>query len=303
MVAEYQADELASGSDDERKLEKAERAAEKKATKRKRVTKTGSRVAVARSQQVFAGAPAAAPWARSPGGPPGQHVAVKAQMPLPKLQALMGPCFSCREMGHLKRFFPRLTSAPPRWYPCDDETREQSERDIKGSADSVNDVILSKERECHSWCVCECKDVENVDKISEREREREKSVSCCSHCGPRGNTDNCVCIHVSQYKWDASPSETCIRNIQEQVELESWEYKEDNTVSVKGRLAKNIAYWKDVVQASPLILDTVQFGYIIPFKEEPTKFYPPNQASALSNAEFVSQAIEDLLSDGRGKRG
>ena len=81
VVAEHQEDELASGSDDQRKLEKAERAAEK--------NMTGSRVAVARSQQVFAGAPAAAPWARSPGGPPGQHVAVKAQMALTKPQALM----------------------------------------------------------------------------------------------------------------------------------------------------------------------------------------------------------------------
>ena len=44
VVAEYEADELVSGSEDEKKIEKAEKAAERKAQKKKRgLGKPGSR--------------------------------------------------------------------------------------------------------------------------------------------------------------------------------------------------------------------------------------------------------------------
>ena len=73
------------------------------------------------------------------------------------------------------------------------------------------------------------------------------------------------------------------------------------TVSVKGRLAKHISFWKDTIQASSFILNTIQSGYVLPLQEEPTRFSRPNQASALRNADFVSQAIDELLCDGRVK--
>ena len=56
-----------------------------------------------------------------------------------------------------------------------------------------------------------------------------------------------------------------------------------------------------MVQASPFILDTVQSGYVILFERQPTEFYRPNRPSALANAEFVNQAISELMEDGRVK--
>ena len=55
VVAEYQADGLASGSDDERKLEKAELAAEKKVMKRKKSTRMSNGGTMVRSRQAFGG--------------------------------------------------------------------------------------------------------------------------------------------------------------------------------------------------------------------------------------------------------
>ena len=83
---------------------------------------TGSRGTVAKSQESFGRPPAVTTWTRI-AGVPGQQVPVKGQVPLPKLQGMPGPCFSCGEMGHLERFCPKLMSGPSRWYPSDDETK------------------------------------------------------------------------------------------------------------------------------------------------------------------------------------
>ena len=62
---------------------------------------------------------------------------------------------------------------------------------------------------------------------------------------------------MGQCEWRAkdiaSPSELGSVDTQEQVEMAErfWEYeRERDVVSVKGRLAKNIAYWRDVMEAT-----------------------------------------------------
>ena len=119
VVAEYTADELAVDSDDEKRLEKAERAAERKAARRKRaktVTLPGKR------QRPPGFIHAGQPGASSSGGGPQQQyvtgprrppVAVSAPRPL-------GPCFACGEMGYLRHQCPRTQQAPAemrKWYP------------------------------------------------------------------------------------------------------------------------------------------------------------------------------------------
>ena len=81
----------------------------------------------------------------------------------------------------------------------------------------------------------------------------------------------------------------------------SGEHEGVSETSVKGRLAKHISFWRDMLQASPFILYTIQSGYVMPLEEEPTRFSRPNQASVLRNADSVSQAIDELLLDGRAR--
>ena len=74
-----------------------------------------------------------------------------------------------------------------------------------------------------------------------------------------------------------------------------WEHEQGNdALSVKGRLAKHVSFWRDIVRASPFTMDIIQSGYVMPLREEPTRYFRPNQASALANADFVSQAIVEL---------
>ena len=127
VVAEYTADELADDSEDEKRLEKAEKAAEGKVglKKRKRVQ------------------PAARPSPRLPRYAPyggyayplqqqQQQQQQQHQQPGPSHnlgsrslgphtgpvnQRAVGPCFACGEMGHLRTYCPKMQSQVKKWYP------------------------------------------------------------------------------------------------------------------------------------------------------------------------------------------
>lgn len=118
VVAEYEADDLASGSEDERRLEKAEKAAEKKSLKKRKATAGASSrggatkmpyrspAAVTSGQQVA--------FNRFQAGVPSQQTSVKASV---RPIGAVGPCYGCGEMGHLKRSCTKTVQAPGRWYP------------------------------------------------------------------------------------------------------------------------------------------------------------------------------------------
>ena len=55
-------------------------------------------------------------------------------MLVPKPPVIVGPCFKCGKMGHLKRFCPRPVPGPSGWYPHDDGTASTSKRKLQGSA-------------------------------------------------------------------------------------------------------------------------------------------------------------------------
>ena len=74
-----------------------------------------------------------------------------------------------------------------------------------------------------------------------------------------------------------------------------YEYEQSVTVqSVKGRLKKHLDYWKKI-EANSYVLDIIENGYAIPFITTPDSVFSKNNKSAIDNAEFVSQAIAELL--------
>lgn len=66
---------------------------------------------------------------------------------------------------------------------------------------------------------------------------------------------------------------------------------------VKGRLAKNIKFWEKI-GANNFVLETLKKGYVIPFLENPVKMFKINNRSAMKNAEFVDQAVTELICSG-----
>ncbi|XP_062621080.1 uncharacterized protein LOC134282689 [Saccostrea cucullata] len=78
---------------------------------------------------------------------------------------------------------------------------------------------------------------------------------------------------------------------------ECYEYKENGKVCVRGRLKDHILFWKNI-DTCKFILDTIEFGYKIPFYSLPQARFSKNNKSALQEDEFVRGAIEDLLDNG-----
>ena len=107
-VAEYQDDELASDSEDERKLNRAEKAAERKAAKtKKRKAEAASRAAKFRKKE-----PLSAP--RDVFNNSSSH-SVRGRGGGPAGPSRLGPCHNCLEMGHLKKDCTKPTLS--QWYP------------------------------------------------------------------------------------------------------------------------------------------------------------------------------------------
>ena len=91
VVAEYQADELAQDSDDEKRLVKAEKAAEKKSLKRKRLLNSSSRTRQSSNQMPLRQPPS---WITPK---PAQRSAVPTNQTPPGPRPIR-PCFSCGDL-------------------------------------------------------------------------------------------------------------------------------------------------------------------------------------------------------------
>ena len=64
--------------------------------------------------------------------------------------------------------------------------------------------------------------------------------------------------------------------------------------AVKGNLKRHIKFWQNI-GASPFIRSIINYGYKIPFVTVPPKVLQRNNRSALQHAQFVEQAILELI--------
>ena len=69
-------------------------------------------------------------------------------------------------------------------------------------------------------------------------------------------------------------------------------------LSVKGRLFKSMEFWQSIGTLD-FILDVIKEGYKIPFISTPPPKHYSNNASAVREADFVDQAIAELLAENR----
>ena len=77
-----------------------------------------------------------------------------------------------------------------------------------------------------------------------------------------------------------------------------WEVEMEDVctpVEVKGRLKRSVSFWREELKASEFILDTIEHGYILPLKSEPSPFVGKNQLSTVANRAFVEKSIKELL--------
>ncbi|XP_021348504.1 uncharacterized protein LOC110447257 isoform X1 [Mizuhopecten yessoensis] len=73
---------------------------------------------------------------------------------------------------------------------------------------------------------------------------------------------------------------------------------EQNLSTVKSRLKNHVLFWENVLKAPSVIINTIKDGYRIPFARDPCSNSLKINRSALNNADFVTEAIIELLKAG-----
>ncbi len=63
-------------------------------------------------------------------------------------------------------------------------------------------------------------------------------------------------------------------------------FDENRTIIVKGCMKKNIPFWH-TSGASQTVIDTIEFGYKIPFIDTPRRVHFCNSKKAMENVDFV----------------
>ena len=87
------------------------------------------------------------------------------------------------------------------------------------------------------------------------------------------------------------------------LDLDQYEFdqSEQGIVSssfIRGKLRTNLSFWRDSVRASDSVLDIIENGYKILFRESPLPYSIENRSSALIHRGFVQEAVSGLLTRG-----
>ena len=74
-----------------------------------------------------------------------------------------------------------------------------------------------------------------------------------------------------------------------------WEAEEGSQISdVQGRLHKSLDFWLEPLEPALWIVSCIKEGYKLPLRAIPHKFTKPNQQSAISHTEFVTESLQEL---------
>lgn len=258
LVKEYESDELAADSDDEKKILKAEKAAEKRLAKKKAVAASArggskNRYAVQKSDDWRstglraggAGPQQSWPTAFKSNFSPG----VSNSSTMSNGLRRAGPCHNCGEFGHWKNACrnpkPGLSNTKYPFAGCvhNGTSTEDSSSNGAIALGLVSDELLHV-------------------------------------------SDELLLAPADEL---ASRSERCWE-VEDEIVVA--------TPCVKGRLHNEIKYWEEVLKATSPVISILQQGYILPFLSVPDSKLFNNQRSALENAVFVSQSIVELLGHG-----
>ena len=80
--------------------------------------------------------------------------------------------------------------------------------------------------------------------------------------------------------------------------VERYELENGQSLTVKGSLRKNLGFWRSV-GAPNFILTTIETGYKVPFASLPLAARLKNNKSARLHADFVGEAVRQLVNSGR----
>ena len=302
MPLEYQEDELAEDSDDEKRIEKEERIAERKLLKKRKGAGKGKTPVMADkaqggwSQQCLT----AGQWQL------GQLAVLTPGRSLGKqpmgLARPIGPCFASGELGHLhhqcrKAGLNLAPAASHRSYPsssihvvnmtvvseCNNvhmvstDVQDAEFRSIEGE--------VSSKTSGKDWTLVSC---QGLNAGAGSVTVSSKSKVSCDHLGYED--EYCPWTEVDEDHGEGKRQREDVRY---------WESDgQFSSESVKGRLRKNVQFWKEELKAPNNIIRVIEEGYELPLVSLPGAHRACNHQSALENNKFVCQEISKLVECG-----
>ena len=265
-VEHYESHPLAEDSDDEKKLEKAEKEAERAANKCQR-----GGGGAGNKRKCWPGPAGPSSRQREPqptqaAGPP----PLLPQGPVRPRIPVLGPCFFCGQFGHLVKSCPKETL-----YPLKQPVVSKAER----SADShESGGVLIMNDMCHQSTTCEVSTSEVDVKQCVDNPGIFDQINSTEDMSFEGNPDEPYMEGETSIFWE--------------VEANS---PPDQITDVQGRLKKKVLFWKEVLHAPPPIIGCITNGYRLPHKFHPLPHCQHNQVSTETHHQFVDEAVQGLL--------
>ena len=290
-VRHYQSDPLASDSEDEKELHRAEKDAKKdfeqlEANKRRRGGGAGS----GKGRR----SPAYHPYTNyhqdikwdglgfsSIRGNPSAPRPLMATVPQRRAgNRVLGPSFHCGAFGRLMATCP----SKGRPYPFAQAVVSSAENitvdldEMSGHAHSVNKYVAK----LHA-------DVEGVNSVQGTIECVNKVQDTAKVSGNLSPVEQVTVTDNSEYHYGDGVQEVS----------KFWKVEAiTNTVQitdVQGRLKKNITFWREVLQAPPPVLECIELGYRLPLKFIPPAHCQQNHKSTELHSVFVDEAVQSLI--------
>ena len=272
LVEAYQQDELAENEKDAKKIEEEEKAVE---LKNRRKCKASDKEKAAVPQKSTSFRP---PQFMGSFGLPLPPPFMPPSFQWPAVRVL-GPCFHCLQMGHLKAHCPNKIS---KQYPFNNVLMS-SVSNVHASVNGYGDKVCSG---------LLCVDKPQSDQLSKADHSKASGEG----------------VQLDTYAEDAQQGPSVhntgtndpghiVSGIDgpETTELQRyWELEQSETqiLDVQGRLKNQLSFWKEVLQAPVPIIEHISEGYKQPLLSPPPTY---SGSSAHHNADFVSSAIVELL--------
>ena len=190
-------------------------------------------------------------------------------------RTVVGPCFACGEMGHLRTYCPRAQTSEKKWYPhqifvCVPERVWEGASTCHRGPPGVGK--LPDANDCDAVSGTSSSSCSSV----ETSIDLEKSISDSD----TGDSDNSVGEFAGRVGGDADSSQGA----------------KSGQPTVKGRLKECLPFWREEIKAPASILRIIECGYVLPLMQEPPTFQGNNRPFAYKHAAFVEESLGELLS-------
>ena len=274
VVEAYMDDELASDSDDERKLFKASREAQQ-TVKRKRAESAAAAAAKRRA---------------IPSGEPQPQAGTSQRFnqgfrPTTARPRMVGPCYRCGELGHLVASCPK----PRQQYPFKQSLVKGTDIGTRCTTKECVDIVKGINVELPVWAGLS---PEGVDRVMLREQG---SIKCLKELCPAEEAGRPCIDSVERLAIDTD------NDVPIGGEGKCWEAQEgtpgNQILDVQGRLKSNINFWRETLGAPAYVLDWIESGYKLPLRHLPEAYSMGNHNSAITHHRFVSNSITELLAN------